>query len=65
MTSLHPVDVSTMDGCQRLVDFALGEHGRIDVLFNNAARAHFNWIEDISEDEWRQNSREKSIFPSS
>jgi len=44
MTSLHPVDLSTMDGCQRLVDFALREHRRIDVLFNNAARAHFNWI---------------------
>jgi len=59
MTSLHPVDLSTMDGCQRFVDFALREHGRIDVLFNNAARAHFNWIEDITEDEWHQNTRDE------
>lgn len=57
MVSLHPVDLGTMAGCQRLVDFAIREHGRIDVLFNNAAMAHFNWIEDITEEEWRLNTR--------
>lgn len=57
MVSLHPVDLGTMADCQRLVDFAVREHGRIDVLFNNAAMAHFNWIEDITEDEWRLNTR--------
>lgn len=57
--SLHPVDLTTMEGCQRLVDFAVREHGRIDVLFNNAAKAHFNWIEDITEDDWRQNTRDE------
>jgi NAD(P)-dependent dehydrogenase (short-subunit alcohol dehydrogenase family) len=31
----------------------------MDVLFNNAAMAHFNWIEDITEDEWRLNTREE------
>ena len=57
MVSLHPVDLGTMADCQRLVDFAIREHGRIDVLFNNAAMAHFNWIEDITEEEWRLNTR--------
>ena len=57
MLSLHPVDLGTMADCQRLVDFAIREHGRIDVLFNNAAMAHFNWIEDITEEEWRLNTR--------
>jgi NAD(P)-dependent dehydrogenase (short-subunit alcohol dehydrogenase family) len=57
MVSLHPVDLGTMADCQRLVDFAIREHGRIDVLFNNAAMAHFNWIEDITEDEWHLNTR--------
>lgn len=57
MVSLHPVDLGAMVDCQRLVDLAIAEYGRIDVLFNNAAMAHFNWIEDISEDEWRLNTR--------
>ena len=59
MSSLHPVDLTTMAGCQKVVEFAMREYGRIDVLFNNAARAHFNWIEDITEDEWRLNSRDE------
>ena len=59
MVSLHPVNLTTMADCRKLVDFAVGEHGRIDVLFNNAAKAHFNWIEDITEEEWHQNMREE------
>jgi NAD(P)-dependent dehydrogenase (short-subunit alcohol dehydrogenase family) len=59
MISLHPVDLTAMLGCQKLVEFAIREHGRIDVLFNNAAKAHFNWIEDITEDEWRLNTRDE------
>jgi NAD(P)-dependent dehydrogenase (short-subunit alcohol dehydrogenase family) len=59
MISLDPVDLTTMAGCQQVVDFAIREFGRIDVLFNNAAMAHFNWIEDITEDEWRQSTRDE------
>ncbi|MDV2453608.1 SDR family NAD(P)-dependent oxidoreductase [Xanthomonas hortorum NBC5720] len=36
MVSLHPVDLGVMAQCQRLVDFTIAEHVRIDVLFNNA-----------------------------
>ncbi|WAC48231.1 SDR family NAD(P)-dependent oxidoreductase [Asticcacaulis sp. SL142] len=59
MVSLHPLDLTTMANCQALVDFAIKSFGRIDVLFNNAAMAHFNWIEDITEEEWRRNTREE------
>ena len=59
MTSLHPLNLGVMAACQELVEFAIREHGRIDVLFNNAAQAHFNWIEDITEDEWRLNTRDE------
>ncbi|ROZ74992.1 SDR family NAD(P)-dependent oxidoreductase [Ramlibacter sp. WS9] len=59
MVSLAPADLTTMAGCQALADFAVGEYGRIDVLFNNAAMAHFNWIEDITEEEWRRNTRDE------
>lgn len=51
MVSLHPVDLTKMEVCKQLVALAIREYGRIDVLFNNAAMAHFNWIEDITEDE--------------
>jgi NAD(P)-dependent dehydrogenase (short-subunit alcohol dehydrogenase family) len=57
MISLHPADLTAMADCQKLVELAIREHGRIDVLFSNAAMAHFNWIEDITQDEWRLNSR--------
>jgi len=59
MISHHPADLTTMVECQKLVDLAIGDYGRIDVLFNNAAMAHFNWIEDITEEEWRSNTREE------
>jgi hypothetical protein len=29
------------------------------VLFNNAAMAYFNWIEDISDEEWDRDRREE------
>ena len=35
------------------------EYGRIDVLFNNAAMAYFNWLEDITNEEWNRDLREE------
>ena len=45
--------------CKALVDLAIQTFGRIDVLFNNAAMAYFNWIEDITDEEWDRNRREE------
>jgi NAD(P)-dependent dehydrogenase (short-subunit alcohol dehydrogenase family) len=59
MISLHPADLGKMEVCKQLVELAIKDYGRIDVLFNNAAMAHFNWIEDITEDEWHFNTREE------
>lgn len=59
MVSLHPCDLTKPADCQALVDLALRTYGRIDVLFNNAAMAYFNWIEDISDEEWDRNRREE------
>jgi|SRR5579859_879792 len=53
MVSLEPCDLTDPVQCQALVDFAIATFGRIDVLFNNAAIAYFNWIEDVSDAEWR------------
>ena len=59
MESLHPCDLTRPASCQALVELAVRMFGRVDVLFNNAAMAYFNWLEDISDDEWDRNRREE------
>jgi NAD(P)-dependent dehydrogenase (short-subunit alcohol dehydrogenase family) len=59
MDSLQPCRLGSAAECQALVDFAARTYGRIDVLFNNAAMAYFNWLEDISDDEWDRNRRDE------
>jgi NAD(P)-dependent dehydrogenase (short-subunit alcohol dehydrogenase family) len=59
MVALAPCDLTDPKACQALVDLAIATHGRIDVLFNNAAMAYFNWLEDISDAEWDRNRREE------
>ena len=59
MVSLHPSQITKPADCQALVDFAVRTFGRIDVLFNNAAMAYFNWLEDITDEEWNRELREE------
>ena len=59
MESLQPCRLSSAAECRALVDFAVRTFGRIDVLFNNAAMAYFNWLEDITDEEWDKNRREE------
>jgi NAD(P)-dependent dehydrogenase (short-subunit alcohol dehydrogenase family) len=59
IVSAQPCDLSKPVNCQTLVDLAMRTFGRIDVLFNNAAMAYFNWLEDISDEEWDRNRREE------
>jgi NAD(P)-dependent dehydrogenase (short-subunit alcohol dehydrogenase family) len=59
MVSLQPCQITKSVECQALVDFAVRTFGRIDVLFNNAAMAYFNWLEDITDDEWNRDLREE------
>jgi NAD(P)-dependent dehydrogenase (short-subunit alcohol dehydrogenase family) len=59
MVPLHPCDLTQPSDCQALVDLAVGKFGSLDVLVNNAAMAHFNWIEDIPDEEWARNQREE------
>jgi NAD(P)-dependent dehydrogenase (short-subunit alcohol dehydrogenase family) len=59
MESLQPCRLGSAAECKALVDFALSKFGRIDVLFNNAAMAYFNWLEDITDEEWDRNRREE------
>ena len=59
IVSRHPCDLTKPSEGKALVDFAVSTFGRIDVLFNNAAMAYFNWLEDISDEEWDRNRREE------
>ena len=59
MVAMAPCDLTKSSDAQALVDLAIATYGRIDVLFNNAAMAYFNWIEDISDEEWDRNRREE------
>jgi NAD(P)-dependent dehydrogenase (short-subunit alcohol dehydrogenase family) len=52
MVSLHPCVLTDPADCTKLVDLAVSSFGRIDVLFNLAARTHFNWLEDVTDDDW-------------
>ena len=59
MVSLHPCHLTAPTECRFLVDLAVRTFGRIDVLFNNAAMAYFNWLEDITDEEWNRDLREE------
>lgn len=52
MVSLQPCRISDPAECDRLVELALSTFGRIDVLFNQAAKSHFSPIEKFSDEEW-------------
>jgi NAD(P)-dependent dehydrogenase (short-subunit alcohol dehydrogenase family) len=52
MLSLQPCRLDDPVECARLVELTVNELGRIDVLFNQAARSHFSPIESFSDEEW-------------
>ena len=59
MSSLQPCHLTRSADCQALVDFTVRTYGRLDVLFNNAAMAYFNWLDDITDQEWDRDLREE------
>jgi len=50
--SRQPCRLSDPAECARLVELAVSEFGRIDVLYNLAARSHFHWLEGFTDEEW-------------
>jgi NAD(P)-dependent dehydrogenase (short-subunit alcohol dehydrogenase family) len=59
MVSLQPCRLSEAAECARLVDLAISEFGRIDVLFNLAGKTHFSWLEDITDEDWEAARRDE------
>jgi NAD(P)-dependent dehydrogenase (short-subunit alcohol dehydrogenase family) len=52
MVSLEPCDLVRRTDRDALVALALSSYGGIDVLYNNAAAARFDWIPDMSDDDF-------------
>ena len=52
MVSLQPCRLNDPIDCSQLVELAMSKFGRIDVLFNLAARSHFSPIETFTDEEW-------------
>lgn len=52
MLDVSPVDLGDFDECQRWVDRAVSEFGRVDVLWNNASAGVFATIESMSPADW-------------
>ena len=52
MVSLQPCIVSDPAESARLMEFAVSEFGRIDVLFNLAGRSHFGRLENVTDEDW-------------
>jgi NAD(P)-dependent dehydrogenase (short-subunit alcohol dehydrogenase family) len=59
MVSRHPCHLTDPTECAALLDLALRTFGRIDVLFNLAARTHFAWLEDVTDDDWAAARRDE------
>ena len=57
-------DVTKRSEVQALIDTALIQYGRLDILINNAGATLFKGIDDTSEEEWDRiiNTNLKSIF---
>jgi NAD(P)-dependent dehydrogenase (short-subunit alcohol dehydrogenase family) len=52
MVSMHPCHLTDPADCRALVELALSTFARVDVLFNLAAMSYFNWLEDVTDEEW-------------
>jgi NAD(P)-dependent dehydrogenase (short-subunit alcohol dehydrogenase family) len=59
MVSMQPCHLTDTADCQTLVDLAVSTYGRIDVLFNLAGLQYFNWIEDVTDEEWDRARRDE------
>jgi NAD(P)-dependent dehydrogenase (short-subunit alcohol dehydrogenase family) len=59
MVSLQPCRLSDPSDCAKLVELAVNEFGRVDVLFNLAARSHFSRLEDFTDEEWAAAQRDE------
>ena len=59
MISMQPCDLTDKQACEALVQLAIETFGRIDVLYNNAAMAYFDWIDNLTDELWQRTINEE------
>jgi NAD(P)-dependent dehydrogenase (short-subunit alcohol dehydrogenase family) len=52
--TLHQGNISEPDDCRRTVQEVIDEHGRLDILINNAGITKDRTVLKMTDDEWRQ-----------
>ena len=52
MVSLEPCDLTTGRDAEALARLALDTYGRIDILYNNAAKGEFAWFDEMSHEQF-------------
>jgi meso-butanediol dehydrogenase/(S,S)-butanediol dehydrogenase/diacetyl reductase len=52
-TTTHVADLADPEACAGAVAAAVADHGRLDVLVNNAGRHDFRITTDVTRDQWR------------
>lgn len=52
-----PVDLGDHEQAKAWIDAAVAEHGRIDILYNNASSARFGPVSELSIEDWRYTMR--------
>jgi NAD(P)-dependent dehydrogenase (short-subunit alcohol dehydrogenase family) len=59
MISLEPCDLTTETDAQALARLALDTFGRIDILYNNAAKGEFAWFDEMPHEQFWQCMRQE------
>ena len=57
-----PADVSTEDGVRRVIDGAVSQYGRLDILVNNVGLARGGDLEATTDADWRE-AFDQTLFP--
>ena len=52
MVSFEPCDLTTERDAETLVQLALDTYGRVDILYNNAAKGEFAWFDEMSHEQF-------------
>ena len=52
--SVHKGDVASAEDCRRTIDEVIAEHGRIDILINNAGITIDRTVLKMEDDDWRK-----------
>jgi len=50
--SIAPIDLTDRGQVARWVDFAVGVHGGVDILYNNASRPRYGSVGEMSDADW-------------